>query len=121
MNREAETGNVRLKCNTRKRLGEKICGIYDARSVIDDEEFRFNVGANEMITNVDVFGLAMVGIIDRERFCTIVVGTDSEGCGTGDLKLLNRLTKPDSFLNCTCKSDVFGFSGRESNAVLFFC
>ena len=78
MSEEPEMGNVRLKCNTRKRLGEKICGIYDARSVIDDEEFRFNVGANEMIMNVDVFGLAMVGIIDGERFCSIVVSADSE-------------------------------------------
>ena len=110
MSREPKTGDVRLKYNTRKRLSEKISGVYGTGSVIDSEEFGFNMRANEMITNVNVFGLAMVRVIDRERFCAVVVCTNNQGRRTGKVKLMERLAKPDSFLNCSCEGDVLSFS-----------
>ena len=64
MSRNPEMGNVGLKCDTRKRLGEEISGVYDSGSVIYNKKFGFNVRANEVIVDVDVFGLAVIGIID---------------------------------------------------------
>jgi hypothetical protein len=64
MSGKPETGNVRLKGNARKRFGKEIGSIYDSGGVIDYKEFGFNVRANEVISNVNVFGLSVIGIID---------------------------------------------------------
>jgi hypothetical protein len=64
MSREPETGNVRLKNETRKRFGKNVCSVFNTRSVLDNKRTRFNVRANEVIVNVDVLGLPMVGVID---------------------------------------------------------
>jgi hypothetical protein len=64
MSGKPETGDVRLKRDTRERLGEKIGGVYNSRSVVDNKQFGFDVRVNEMITDVDVFSLAVIGIID---------------------------------------------------------
>jgi len=34
-NGKPETGNVRLKCDARKRFGEEIGSIYDSGGVVD--------------------------------------------------------------------------------------
>ena len=53
-----KTGNMRLKNNAMKRLGKKIGGVHDARSMNDYEKFGFNVVTYEMVANVDMFGLS---------------------------------------------------------------
>jgi hypothetical protein len=55
---------VRLKDNARKRFCENVRGIFNAGSVFDNKRVGLDVGANEVITDVDVFGLPMVGVID---------------------------------------------------------
>ena len=57
-------GDVRLKRDTRERLGEKIGSVYDSRSVVDNKILGFNVRTDEVIADVYVLGLAMVGIIN---------------------------------------------------------
>ena len=64
MSGKPETGDVRLKSDMRESLGEEIGGVYNSRSVIDNKQFRFDVRTNEMITDVDVFSFAVIGIID---------------------------------------------------------
>ena len=69
---------MRLKRDTRKRLGEEIGGVYDSRSVIYNEKLGFDMRMDEMITNVYVFSFAMIGVVDRERLGTIVISADDE-------------------------------------------
>jgi hypothetical protein len=64
MSGKPKTGNVRLKCDMRKGFCKEIGSVHDTGSVIDKEEFGFNMRTNEMIANVDVFGLAVIGIVD---------------------------------------------------------
>ena len=78
MSREPETGNMRLKNDTRERFRENVCSIFDSRSVRDNDRARFNVRANEMVTNVNVLGLAMVGVVDGEGLGPIVVDGENE-------------------------------------------
>jgi len=65
---------VRLENKTRKWFGEDICRVVDAWNMIDDERSRFDVRANEVITDVNMLGLPMIGVIDGERLGTVVVG-----------------------------------------------
>ena len=95
---------------TWERFSEEVSSVYDTRSVIDNEKFWFNVGVYKMITYVYVFGFPMIGVVDWETLCTIVVGGDDKRCRAVDLQLLKRLPKPDTFLNGSCKSNIFSFS-----------
>ena len=63
----ARDGRRGLKNETRKRFCENICSVFNTWSVFDDERPRFNVRANEVIANVDVLGLAMVGPPPRDQ------------------------------------------------------
>ena len=65
---------MRLKDNARKRLCKNVRGVINAGSVFNDKGIGFNVRANEVITNVYVFGPAMVGVIDGEGLGTVIVG-----------------------------------------------
>jgi len=67
--------------------------------MLDHKRPGFDVRANEVIANVDVFGFAMIGIINQERLSTIVVGGKNKRARAVNLKLSNGLTEPDSFLN----------------------
>ena len=78
MSRKPETGDVRLKSDTWKRLGEKVGSVNDPGSVINKKKLGFNVGANEMIANVDVFSLAVIRVVDRKRLSTVVIGADDK-------------------------------------------
>ena len=62
--REPEAGDVRLKDNARKRFRENVRCVFDTWSVLDDERTGFDVGANEMIADVDVLGFPVVGVVD---------------------------------------------------------
>ena len=93
---------MRLKDETRKRFCKNVCSVFDTRSVFDNERPRFNVRANEVVTNVDVFGFAMIGVVDRERFGTIIVGGKDKRARTIDSELIERLLEPYSFLNGAC-------------------
>jgi hypothetical protein len=121
MSREPETGDVRLKNNTMKRLGEKVGSINNTRSVIYKKKLGFNMRTNKMITDVYVLGFPVIGVVGGEGLGTIIVSPDDEGRWTRKLELRERLSKPYSFLNRSCERNVLGFSGRESNAVLFLC
>jgi hypothetical protein len=79
MSVEPETGNVRLKNETVKRLGEDVGSVDNTRSVFDEKEFGFNVGANEVIPNVDVLCFTVIRVIGRKRFSSIVISADDEG------------------------------------------
>jgi hypothetical protein len=79
--------------------------------MFNDKRIGFDMRANEMITDVDMLGLSMVGIIGRERSCTIVVGGENERRRAADLKLSKGLPEPNAFLNSTRESNVLGFSG----------
>ena len=87
MSREPKTGNMRLENDTKKRLCENVRSVVDTRSMFNDKRIGFDMRANEMITDVDMLGLSMVGIIGRERSCTIVVGGENERRRAADLKL----------------------------------
>ena len=109
---------MRLKNDARERFRENICRVLNPWSMFDDERARFNVRANEMIMDVNMFGLAMVGVIDREGLGTIVVGGNDEGRRTINMELIKGLSKPDSFLNGTREGNVLSFCGGESHTVL---
>ena len=109
--REPETGNVRLKNDARERLRKNICSVDDPRSVFNNERIRRDVRTDEVVANINVFGLSMIGVVDRERPGTIVVGREDERRWATNLELSKGLTKPDTFLNSTRESNVLGFSG----------
>jgi hypothetical protein len=112
---------VRLKCNTSKRLGEEVGSVDNPRSVINKEKFGVDVRADEVIANVNVLGLAVIGVVNWERLRAVVVSADDERWWTRELKLSKRLSKPDSLLDCSREGDVLSFSSGESNTVLFLC
>src|ERR1700678_4744961 len=62
--REKNRTEPDLQTLTRERLGEEIGSVYNTRSVTDNKKLGFNVGANEMITDIYMFGFAMIRIID---------------------------------------------------------
>ena len=109
---------MRLKNETRKRLRENVCSVIDAGSVLNDERIGFNVRVNEVIANIDMFGLSVVGVIDGEGLGTIVVSGENERQQATNLELSKGLSKPYSFLNSPSECNIFGLGGRESNAVL---
>jgi len=111
MNREPKTGNVRLKDNTRKRLCKNVHGVVDTWSMLDDERVGLNVGTYEMIADIDMFGLAVIRVVDREGPGTIVVSGENKRRRAANLELSEGLTKPNAFLNSTCESDVFSLGG----------
>ena len=86
--------------------------------MIDEEKFGFNVRTYEVIANIDVFGFPVVGIIGAKRFGPVVISADDEGRWTRKLELREGLSKPNSFLNCSGKCNVLGFSGGQGNAIL---
>jgi len=64
MSGKPETGDVRLKYDTRKRFGEKVGCVYGSGSVINEKKFGFNVRTNEVVANIDVLSLAVIGVVD---------------------------------------------------------
>ena len=111
---------MRLENETRKRFSEDICCVFDPWNVIDDERSGFNVRANEVIMDINVLGLPVVGVIDGERLGTVVVSQDNKQLRTVNVKLIKGLSKPDPFLNGTCEGNIFGLSSGKSHAVLLF-
>ena len=78
MSGKPKMGNVKLKNNAMKRLGKNIGGVHDARSMNDYEKFGFNVGTYEMVANVDMFGLPVIGVIGGKGLGTIIISADDE-------------------------------------------
>jgi hypothetical protein len=120
MSREPETGDVRLKNNTMKRLGEKVGSINNTRSVIYKKKLGFNMRTNKMITDVYVLGFPVIGVVGGEGLGTIIVSPDDEGRWTRKLELRERLSKPYSFLNRSCERNVLGFSVERAMQFCFF-
>jgi len=118
MSREPEMGNVRLENDTRKRFCKNVCSVFNTGSVFDNERPGFNMRANEVIADVDVLCFAVVGVIDQERLCAVVVSRENERARTVDAELVERLTEPNAFLNSTCEGNV---SCGESDIVLLLC
>src|SRR6266571_8802949 len=104
-------GNVRLKDNTRKRLCKNVRGVVDTWSMLDDKRVGLNVGTYEMIADIDMFGLAVIRVIDREGPGTIVVSGENKRRWAANLELSEGLAKPNAFLNSTCESNIFSLSG----------
>ena len=121
MSGKPKTGDVRLKSDMWKRLGEKVSSVNDPGSMINKKKFGFNVRVNEMIVNVDVFSLAVIRVVDRKRLSTVVISANKKRRWTRKLELMERCLQPDPFLNCTCESDILSFCSGKSNTVLFLC
>ena len=79
--------------------------------MLDDERVGLNVGTYEMIADIDMFGLAVIRVVDREGPGTIVVSGENKRRRAANLELSKGLTKPNAFLNSTCESDVFSLGG----------
>jgi hypothetical protein len=77
-----------LESNAGEGLGEDVCGIDDPGGVCDEKRLCFDMGADEVIADVDVFGLAVIGVIDREGFSPIVICRDDKQQWAGKLKLV---------------------------------
>jgi hypothetical protein len=54
---------VRLKDDTREWFCENVRSVLNTRSVLNNEGVGFDMGANEMIPDVNVLGLSVVGVI----------------------------------------------------------
>ena len=61
--------------------------------MLDDERVGLNVGTYEMIADIDMFGLAVIRVVDREGPGTIVVSGENKRRQAANLELSEGLTK----------------------------
>ena len=84
---KAETLYTIKKFCASKRFGEDVGRVGDPRSVDDGDRAGLDMGANEVVADVDVFGLAVGRVVFGQRASTFVVSGDDEGGWGGYVEL----------------------------------
>ena len=86
--------------------GHVICGAVDeGEGVVSDDL------PDEVVTDVDVFGLCMEVVFSGKLNCSLVVAEESgRGRGYGE-QLENEASEPDGLLGHVCCGDVFSLGG----------
>ena len=77
-----------LESNAGEGLGENVCGVDYPGGVCDEKRLCLDMGADEVIVYADVFGLAVIGVVDQEGFSPIVICGYDKRRWAGKLKLV---------------------------------
>ena len=92
-------------------LREDVCSHLFSGTILDVHGFIFDGLADEVELNVEMFGECVVVVVGCEADSCLVVAEEGGGNRCDVKEGLYKATKPNAFLHCMSRSDVFSFCG----------